>query len=394
MPPPPRTQTAFEQARNAVRRSSAERRRRAGAYANLVPLPGSSRIPRRLLSDVGFYQDTGFSYGVVAPRFIRREDPDIARGIQYVTLCPYGYAEDAASFTAERRPQLRPLPAATRWYVPQAVDPLTTHNPRKTTALVVAMSTNTSHGPALHALVDRLGGVRIQADNDAVLAAEANGFRVGLESAWAVDVENFEARIELPFTPVQLASLSVLIAKLRTAATAIPLTFGNTGGFRYNPIDSALIPPEDNFVDGEANRYDLDYSAVLPAAFLARLAAEPTFDLATDVFRPVQRSLAGPPPSARSTIAASIGQTDTLGARSMLLAIYEDAAGTARAHAMAASSRSEVFVRRAQEAHHDSDNNEGDANRLSAPDTPVPAEDPGAYAYDYQTGLWSDGVTY
>lgn len=400
--------------RRVLTRLANDRRRSVAYYGNATGVPGASGTPRRLLSDYGFPTATQFQYVVPSPSHVTvNHEPRTA--LDLVTLHPYGLAEDRARLVATAAPQRRlgvpggsgvaTHPASARVLVSGGLD-AETYAEAKTVALV-QRATNPRQGPAHHFVVTRRGDVIVCAAlDDEVQAAPAAAERavsVALEGAVGVLVEDWEARrhdrlFELPYTEMQLFSLGVLVAKLRRAVPAIAASVRAAAD---GPGVAQLFPPgsgvvAQNFVAAApAFASPLDHAPSNADAFLARVAAVPPFDLATQVFRAPEAPAAR---AVRAEARAAIAEADTTGRLSPMLAAYASLAGVERAHDMQQTPRARFFVQRIAAAHRDADDSGAAAQHVEAAaqdgSDEAPMQATGPHVFDFSTGLWGDGQTY
>lgn len=414
-PPAPATATTPADAvSQALSRLAADTRRQTAYYGNVRGLPGSSARPRRLLSDFGFPDNRSFSYVVPATALVVPHDPP--RPVSTVTVHPYGLDSDLRRLTS-RRPAdrrvhtsggdavggVRPLADNADVYVSAALED-DTYAPAKTARLLNNL-TSARVGPAYHFIISRRGDIIVGAvlDHETTASAEDGDVTVdvALEGAFALRRADHEANrydralIELPYTPLQVLVLSVLIAKLRTAYPTVPAALGT--GIRYDwRGDLYRLAPQLNFSSGAWRGVSpFDHSLSDDPAFSHNLTTVAPFDLATQVFLTDQTP---PPVATRSVAQTAISTADTAGEQSVLLANYATLAGPERANAMQSAPRVRFFVERINAASRDADNASGSSADTAAAgqrNPLTPAASPDASTYDFQTGRWSDdGNTY
>lgn len=392
-------------------RVAADTRRTVAYYGNVRGLPGRSRRPRRLLSETGFPAERTFSYVVPAPAHVRAHDPP--RTVTSVTLHPYGLADDLRRLTSSRAADRRVRTAGTNTgtgVAPLATDATflvagnvlpDTSAPAKTASLIEAVVT-ARRGPAYHFVVTRRGDIIVAAVLDDETAASrsnaATTIDVALEGAFAIRRTDHEARrfdgtlYELPYTPTQMLTLSVLIVKLRTVYPAVPTTLG-TGLVNDYRVADYRGAPALNFSNGAWRNGGSPFDHALSdvPAFVTNLGTIPPFDLATQVFQPDQ----APTPVATRTVAqTAIGQADTVGEQSVLLANYAALAGPERANAMQSAPRVRFFVERLNMAvrdAHGASNSAADTAEGGRVDPLTPATNVDPHVYDFTTGRWGDG---
>lgn len=395
---------ASDAVRDALTRLANDRRRTAAHYANVSARPGSSTVPARLLSDVGFLTALQFSYVNAHPSHVVPGDPDTPRALARVVCTPYGLAQDLAVLTSgqARDRVVRSGPGRGGVWA-YAQDVLVsgsvgqdTVQPAKTARAVRSM-TQAGNGVAYHTLIDRAGNITIGPNFDASVTAVTNAqdaIVVGLEGCAGVRRADHAARapnavFELPYTPAQLTTLAVLIAKVRAVAPSVPAT---RAGLPYVITELPAL----NFSDGGWSGAVFDYTATDITQELALVTQQGAFDPAADVYRP-----RGPvrPVAAREAVRTAIGTVDTLGETSVLLGGYVSVAAPERSYEMQSLGRREMFVQRERASHTDADDAGGEASHqeqaataLATPAPTVTGHEP--HTFDYTTGLWGDGRAY
>lgn len=404
--------TPLETLTRVLTNAAAVTRRTVAYYGNLQAAGGSSRRPRRLLSEVGFPRSSPFSYVVPSPSHVVRGEDQ--RPCDRVTICPYGAEEDHRRLTSTR-PEDRVVTTASGdagvrvyagnsgYYVHAALAP-DTSSPGKTLRLVQSLLARTG-GPAYHVVIARNGAVYVCAALDDETRAAGRrahtSVDVAIETALAVRVEDHVARrfdrvVELPLTDAQLACLAVVVGKVRTGYPAFRL--GRVGadedgaGIAYRWVLAAVAAM--NFSGGAWRGVSpFDHAESDHERFVQRVDALGAYDLATEVFR----SEAAPPPSgARGAAQAAVAQVATVGARVVAMGAYAVVAGRARAEELASQSRLRLFVDRIAVAHRDAHDASAAAGHVaSAASHPPPAAtgvEP--HTFDFTGGLWGDGKSY
>jgi len=404
--------TPFETASAALTRLANARRTRVTEYANLAVRPGDSVAPRRLISDVGFLADSAFGYVNAHNAHITAPEDDAPRPISHIALVPYGVKTDRDRLRSRRTsdrlvstrrgdrtaPGVCTLPSNPTYVTPAYID-ADTYTVGKTDRAVRNMATRLP-GPALHALIDRQGGVVIGPAIDfrtmAVPELEATAVFIGLEGALAMPIGEFRARsgqdiFELPYTGVQLIALATLVNKLLTALPGVPRVFS-----RSNPGINVFGPS--NFSSGrwrDSSISPFQYDATDDAPFLALVNAQGSYDLATEIFRPLDapRAVTG-----RREVQTAIGRVDTAGARSLIMGAYVDIAAPERSLDMIAQTREQIFAHRRMVSHQDADEAGSSSGHATAgevlnrvqPET----QNVGPHVYNYATGRWGDDGVY
>lgn len=413
--------TPAEVLSGALTRLANDRRRRITQYANAAPRPGSSASPQRLLSDVGFLESVQFSYINANAAHVTPPDDDAPRDIRQFALVAYGLQLDAQRFSAPNAvirtargsgvSGLAAFSGLSSVLVSAELSELT-YSAQKND-LVRRYMTQRRNGPAYHFLVDRMGGVTVGPALDyrtsVIPARSEHGVFIGLEGALGITREDFEAGrtsafFELPYTSLQMLTLTILLAKLFTAYPSVPRTVSapsdnTTPALLYYAATPAGPLTPRNFSNGawrdvEANGFD--YSASDNAALQQALSQEGAFDLATEIFRPLQAPTAI---AARDVARTAIGTVDTAGAQALMLGAYTSIAAPERANDMEAQTRRQMFVQRIRTTHSDADEAGSHAaatteggNTLSPTQAAVTNTDP--HTYNYATGVWGDGEVY
>jgi hypothetical protein len=404
--------TPSAQLRLVLAQLATDRRRSIAYYGNALAAPGSSTIPRRLLSDFGFPTDTQFQYVVpaLANVTINRE-PRTA--INHIVLNPYGLLFDrtrlVATAVAQRRVSLTRgpgtrgvalYPGRNDLYISAELDDQT-YLEQKTTDLIQNLTT--VRGPAYHFVITRRGDIIVCAALDDEVFANRNlsttCISVALEGALAITVSDWTAKrftnlIELPYNEMQLFTLRVLYAKLQRAIPAITQEFVTTdaAGFSYQFPNNVTGAKAFCFTNNEWRSFNspLNYETSDISDFISRVNALSSFDLTTQVFRPPQA------PAARATRAAArsvISQINTVGELSPALIAYASLAGVERANESASLTRSRFFVRRINVAQRDADDTNSQQSAVentAGIDEPPAIANSGSSIFDFTTGYWQD----
>lgn len=373
---------------NALTSRGRDRRSRASVYLNRRGRHGVRA--GAWLSEVGFYSQFPFAYSAAdESNLLPREDDPIA--VDRVELHLYGAArdylrlgsqsaEDRVVRTSRRTGQtgVAPYPDLPG-YVGAADLQDDTSLPEKTSQLLGLQRTGGS-GTAYHVVVTRAGAVYVTAPFDqpsALAQAPQTSLVVALEGACYRPAEGGDI-LDAPLTEPQLASLSVLVAKIKAAHPALALTWGE--GLRY------LAGPQ-----GAASSRDLWLvrSTEAQVGFLERVSREGVYDVSREVY------LRNPPPTSRRAEAqVAMGQTSTAGESSLLLGSYADIAAEDRSNSMQEPVRTRYFVARARAAHTEADSageaaaHVAGAPALTAP--PAPATNSSPFVYNYITGRWGN----
>lgn len=415
--------TPAEVLSRALTRLANDRRRRTTQYANLAPRPGASTVAQRLLSDIGFLEGTQFSYLNANAAHVTPPVDDSPRDIRQLVLCAYGLGLDASRFTSRNTtvrtargpgtPGLAPFVDLPSVLVSAELD-RETYSAQKND-LVRRNMTQRRSGPAYHFLIDRRGGITVGPALDyqtsVVPARSEHGVFIGLEGALGIaraelDAGRTSSAFELPYTSLQVLTLTVLLAKLFTAYPTIPRAVSD-------PEDGAvpaLLYAAPTLPDGVARRnfsngawiqqesygVDFDYGLTDDAALNAAVTQEGAFDLATEIFRPLQ---APPALAARDEVRTAIGTVDTAGAQALFLGAYTSIASPERANDMQAQTRRQIFVERLRVTHNEADDagaqaaetSEGGSTLTPVIPTVVNAD---PHTYNYTTGLWGDEEIY
>lgn len=415
--------TPAEVLSRALTRLANDRRRRTTQYANLAPRPGASAVAQRLLSDIGFLEGTQFSYINANAAHVTPPDDDSPRDIRQLVLCAYGLGLDASRFTARNAtirtargpgtPGLAPFVDLPSVIVSAELDG-ETYSAQKNN-LVRRNMTQRRSGPAYHFLIDRRGGITVGPALDyqtsVAPARGEHGVFIGLEGALGLartelDAGRTASAFELPYTSLQMLTLSVLLAKLFTAYPSIPRSISDPAD-----VDSpALLYEASSLPDGVSRRNfsngawiqqpsygaDFDYGLSDNDALNAAVTQEGSFDLATEIFRPLQAPQAL---AARDEVRTAIGTVDTAGAQSLFLGAYTSIASPERANDMETQTRRQIFVERLRVTHTEADDagtqsaetSEGGATLTPVIPTVVNAD---PHTYNYTSGLWGDGEIY
>jgi hypothetical protein len=395
--------TPSERLRRVLSALASDRRRSIAYYGNAVAAPGTSAVPRRLISDFGFPTNSQFQYIVpsTAHVTINREPRE---NVNEVIIHPYGLENDRSrlisTVAAERRLArtrgqgvrgVALLPGSTNYYISAELDE-TAYLQRKTVTVVQRLI-NQRLGPAYHFVIARTGDILVCAALDDEVHAypdrSATSISIALEGALAISVADWQARnytnlIEIPFDEIQLFTLRVLYAKLKRAipqiADNITYVFPNLTGVR-----------QCNFTNDRPET-SLDYTTSTLSDFIARSNAVGTFNLATEVFRIPE---APAPRVTRAEARTAIAEIDTTGTLSPALAAYAALASTERARDMQAMPRNRFFVHRINVAHQDADSNnaqEAQIENVANQAEPVAMVASGPHVFDFSTGFWQDEV--
>jgi hypothetical protein len=257
-------------------------------------------------------------------------------------------------------------------------------------------------GPAPHFIVDRNGNVwigpGIDAETSYVPEYRETAVFIAVETALAASRTTSQI-FELPFTAVQIDSLSVICSKLLTAfGGEFPRRFLDTlpvtaKGFTYicqPKIEGVSIV---NFQNTRPSTPDIfDYTRSQSEGFFDLVARQGPFDLATQVWRP----FAAPTPVAsRAAIATVISTTDTTLANSVYLGAYATIAAEERANEMQTAPRAQLFVQRPRVTAAAANEADSAASHAASVDSAslLPIEIPanmGPHVYDFNTGFWGD----
>lgn len=387
--------------RQALTSSARARRAAVPVYLNRRTQPVGR--PAAWLSEIGFYAALPFDYAEVdpsntlpsadasppasdAPRFVRRIELHLYGAARDCRRLASGLAVDQVVRGARADGQAgRALYPGETEYLGAADLRDDTSVPAKTTELLGAMRAAGS-GTAYHAVVTRAGAVYMTAPLDRPVppgaapdATADETVAVALEGAGRmrnrIDRDTPE---DAPLTAPQLASLAVLVAKLRAAFPDVPLDW--TSGLRASPGPEGGVPSGDVW---------LARDPAARALLLDLVRREPAYDAATQVFRRTP-----PPASRRGEAQAALGTVDTVGRSSLLLGAYADVAAQSRAGAMREPERTRFFVERARAAHAEGDDALAMAARASRgtqlTTPPPPARNTSPFVYDYESGRWGD----
>jgi len=409
--------TTSEVLRAALTRLANDRRRTITHYANVAPRPGNNSVPTRLLSDVGFLSGTQFTYvNAHLAHVTPPEDQDIARTVTQLVIVPYGTGLDATRLNSTRavdrlvrtrrgveQTGVAPLVDTPEVLVSAELDEGTVS--KQKTRQVLQGMTQRRPGPAYHVLVDRAGNVTIGPSLDVrtnvVQARMETAVFIGVEGALGVLRSAHEghtpnALFELPLTPVQLVSLSIVLAKLAPVYPTIPQKIDNTAYVYVAPAESPRLNFSNGAWKGLNNGSPFDYGVTDDEELFALVAEQGTFDFATDIYRPPTSPR---PVAARAEVQATIGTTDTAGAQSLYLGAYVDLAAPERAFDIEAQTRRQLFVQRIRVAHTEADDAGSTASDVETGTGSVTPIKPtvinaGPHVYNYKTGRWGDGGTY
>lgn len=413
--------TPAEVLSGALTRLANDRRRRITQYANVAPRPGAQGVPQRILSDIGFLESTAFAYLNAHPTHVTPPEDEEPRAITQIVMSPYGLSLDAARMQPRRSvvrtargpgvAGLAPFEAVPSVLVSAELTE-DTYSAQKN-EVVRRNMTQRHQGPAYHFLVDRRGGLAVGPGLDFTTSVfpelSASAVFIGLEGALGLAREDWtagrvDAAFELPYTTLQLLTLSVLLAKLLTAYPAIPHTVEDdappgTPALLYLPLASLAESGVRNFSNQawrERPTFGFDYADTDAAPFAAGIDAEGAFDLTTEVFRPPQapRALA-----ARAEAGAVVGTASYAGEQALYLGAYTSLAAPERAVDMTAQTRRQIFMERGRVTHHEADEagaqaaqtTKGGASLVPVKPVVTNAE---PHVYDYATGLWGDGEVY
>jgi hypothetical protein len=250
----------------------------------------------------------------------------------------------------------------------------------KTSSLLAAMRTEGS-GVAYHVVIPRTGAVYVVAPLDeevSPISGAENAVCVAIEGA-ARKRRTAGSRAEVaPLTGNQIASLGVLLAKLKSVYGVDPVV---SGALQY------AVRPEDTAIQNLPSPIKAESAGL--ASLLAAVQAEGAYDVATEVFR-----TSPPATSARSEARTVIGTEDTMGAMALLLGAYADVAALDRSDQMQQVARRTVFVQRARVAHTEGVEGAEAASTAANSEQLTPTiptvENPGPHTFDYTTGKWGD----
>ena len=411
--------TPAEVLSGALTRLANDRRRRVTEYANLAPRPGASSVPQRLLSDIGFLEGIQFSYINANAAHVTAPDDDAPRDVKQLVLCAYGLQLDAARFARRSavvrtargsgNPGLAPFEGLPTVLVSAELT-TETYSAQKNDVVRRNM-TQRRNGPAYHFLIDRNGGISVGPGLDyrtsVVPARTEHGLFIGLEGALGLTREDFEAGrttafFELPYTSLQTLTLTILLAKLFTAYPAVPRVVSaqistTVPALLYTASTLSGELAHLNFSNGaEPSTNGFDYTTTSAAALTTAISREGSFDLATEIFRPVQAPRAV---AARDVARTAIGTVDTAGAQSLLLGAYTSIAAPERANDMETQTRRQIFVERLRVTHTEADDAGSQAAETTEGGTTLTPGHPTVtnadpHTYNYTTGLWGDGEVY
>lgn len=379
------TNEAADTLRNALSDDAENRRQRVGTYLDVNA--ARRRTTGRWLSEVGFYTEVPFAYAEAHASSSHPTDNPDGREILRVLLVPYGRDRDARRLNSEAAQDrvvrtARVAGATGLSEYPGAPDFLgcadledDTSCPQKTQTLLTAMQRR--NGKAVHAFITRTGAVYVSVPLDAAVAPVADAddaVCIGIESACRKPRAGGAVE-EAPWTTEQLASLAVLIAKIKSAYPVIA-----EGNVQYGVRSDNPLPWFTS---------DADAASQLAAA----VAFEGTYDPSTEVF------LRSPPSSSHRGSAQAALQSrehvDTIGATSALLGAYVDLAAMDRSSNMQAAERSRVFVQRARVSHTEGDEGASAAADAAGAEMLIPViptvAQVGPHVFNYATGLWGDG---
>jgi hypothetical protein len=402
----------------SLTRAASDTRRTIAQLGNAQGVPGSQTRPRRLLSDDVLPVDIDFAY--LSPDATNVVPSSEDRAVTSINVVPFGVETDVALITSpdaeDRRVRtalgagldgLAPHPDDDSILVPAAVTSDFLHSGDKLSRVVERMTTQ--QGPAFHVVVDREGSVRVCMSLDDHGAAQPDSevtVDVAVEAIVGIRRIDYQNRafnrpdsfIELPLSPRQVTSLSVVVAKIFAAYPGVPRAVVEVGadGVRYRWSDRAARGEAQpyNFTTPEVWQDQLHspftYENSDAAGFLARVNQELSgLDLATQVFRPPGAAAAT---GAREVARTAISQADTAGAASVQLGHYSGLAGTDRASAMQASARQRFFVDRITLTRRDVDTQTRAAADVVAaqPAPQAAAIDVSPHVYDFATGRWQN----
>jgi hypothetical protein len=403
----------------ALARLANDQRRTAPQYANIQARPGNANTPRRLISDVGFLQARQFAYVAAHQANYLYNNTESPREIRQVVLVPYGLSDDYARITSTR-PQDRLVHAVTGSpsggmsvapfgsgiLMSGGLNNLTYSGPK--TANVIRRMTTTA-GPAYHFVVNRRGDISVGPGVDARTTAIPDfadlAVFIAVESALVISRQDHEDRrfdriVELPLTGDQLITLAVLVNKLLVVlGSQFPRQFSETltnsgTGFTYRTAEPVTGVTLRNFQAVPAPGFDYTLSSA--PGFFNLVARQGSFDLATQVWRP----LAGPTPVVgREEVRGALSTIDTAGAESVYLGAYATLAAGERSNEMQAVPRTQLFAQRQRVSYRDGrtaaeqSSNVAETGNVAVLPSEVPANyEP--HTYDFVTGLWGDRKPY
>ena len=405
----------------ALARLANDHRRASTNYLNISARAGS-RTPRRLMSDTGFLAECQFTYANPHRSNFSYSDTENPRELRQIVITGYGVVSDYNRLISANRAArlvrdiaesghagVSPYPENTDLLMSGALNG-DTYAASKTRSVLHGMSTTT--GPSPHFVVNRKGdvvvGPGVDAETSYVPAYTNYGVFIALESALVISREDhhnqrYDRIMEQPLTPLQLTSLGVLINKLLTVlGSAFPRDFvedldPEAPGFTYRWFSANVMPQLHpwNFQDPQPASVipnsNLNYESTNPINFFEIVDSQGSFDLGTQVWRP----LAAPTPVAgREEVRQALDSIDTAGEESAQIGNYVTLAVGERSNEMQAVSRSQMFVVRHRVAVGDADGAaQNAATAASAVDstTGLPTEVPTGFephTYNFHTGQW------
>lgn len=397
-----------------------DQRRASTNYLNVSARPGT-RTPRRLMSDTGFLAECQFSYANPHRANFSYNDTEGPREIRQVVIAGYGLFRDFTRLTASNQAArliqdvstgghagLSPYPGSDVLLMSGDLDN-DTYTSQKTRATLHGMSTTV--GPSPHFVINRRGdvivGPGVDAETTYIPPYSNYGVFIAVESALVISREDHQNRrfdriMEIPFTPLQLTSLSVLVNKLLVAlGAAFPRQFvadlaADASGFTYDWYRASQMPQLHpwNFqnppTESAISNSGLTYEATTQTAFFDIVARQGAYDLGTQIWRP----LAAPTPVAgRESVRQALDAVDTAGEESAQIGNYVTLAAGERSNEMQAVTRSQMFVVRHRVAVGDAAGAaENAATAASSVDSAgLPTEVPANFephTYNFHTGRW------
>lgn len=406
---------------SALSRLANDHRRTSTDYLNVSARAGA-RTPRRLMSDTGFLAECQFSYANAHRSNFSYDDAEDPREIRQIVLVGYGVVSDynrlisadraarlVRDVTAAGHGGVSPYPGNPNLLMSGTLDGDTISR-AKTRSVIHGMTTTS--GPAPHFVISRKGdvvvGPGVDAETTYVPTYADYGVFVALESALVISREDhhnqrYDRIMELPLTAVQLTSLGVLVNKLLVAlGPSFPRQFVDglepvSRGFTYQWFSQDQVPQLHpwNFQDPQPasviSNSELNYAPTNPTNFFELAASQGTFDLGTQVWRP----LAAPTPVAgREDVRQALDSVDTAGEESAQIGNYVTLAAGERSNEMQTVTRSQMFVVRHRVAVGDAEGAaENAATAASAVDSTsgLPTEVPANFephTYNFHTGQW------
>lgn len=374
--------TPFESVRAILTNLANDRRRTIGNYTNIVPVPGTSVTPERLISDIGFLSTAQFVYyNAPTSHYVLNTEED-RRDLQKIVITPYGLQTDERNLRNTNR--VTPYFANSNYYMSRELNSKG-YSSAKNSSLFNRIN-DRRLGPAYHFVINRLGDVSVGPSLDFEVFTENNpgtDVSIAMETGAIILTSNFTSRNfeimeEIPFTDAQLFNLSVLITKLKTIYSVL----GQYANIIYKYPTNTRVTRKNLLTDVD---------------LITPLVNEQTpFDASTEIFRrPEQTQIS----TGRGIIRNAISQINTMGALAPLLGNYASIAAAERSSEIAFTQRRQLFVSRIDTAQRDADHDAEQAARAEQSAnleniTEVPAINTEPHTYDFETGLWGDGASY